>query len=168
MKSMVIFISGNINSGKSTVSKLLVSQIPNTAIIEIDSIRQFLPWMNVLDTVPYNIENTVSVIRNFLNHGLNVIVAYPLSQNTYDFFVKELENTDSELLFFTLNPSIEKLIVNRGNRELDDRDLSGIHRLKNTQLFNNEISHLVDNSKETPSQTVNYILKMIDSHRSSK
>ena len=49
---MIIFINGSINSGKSTISKLLVEGLPNTALIEIDSVRAMIDWMPLEQAIP--------------------------------------------------------------------------------------------------------------------
>ncbi len=41
---MIIFINGPINSGKTTVAKILSSKIPNTVNVEIDNLHEFIDW----------------------------------------------------------------------------------------------------------------------------
>lgn len=43
---MVIIINGPINSGKTTLAKILWEKIPNTAHVEVDKIREFIDWMD--------------------------------------------------------------------------------------------------------------------------
>ena len=65
---MIIFISGSINSGKTTISKILTQKIPNTANIEIDNIRAFIDWLDIEKAIPINLENAVLIINNFAKH----------------------------------------------------------------------------------------------------
>ena len=65
---MIIFINGSINSGKSTIAKLLTQNIPQTANIEIDSLRHFIDWVEIDKAIPINLENAVLLIKNFVNH----------------------------------------------------------------------------------------------------
>ena len=65
---MIIFISGSINSGKSTVAKILAEKIPRVANIEIDSLRSFISWLEIDKAIPINLENAISVIHNFVKH----------------------------------------------------------------------------------------------------
>ena len=44
---MIIFLNGSINSGKSTIAKLLVKAMPNAAIVEIDALREMINWMPI-------------------------------------------------------------------------------------------------------------------------
>lgn len=62
---MIIFINGLINAGKSVVSKLLAQKMQKAALIEIDRLRDFIDWMPIDLAVPINLENGLSVIRNF-------------------------------------------------------------------------------------------------------
>ena len=89
---MIIFLNGSINAGKTTVAKLLANKIPDTAIVEIDSLRAMIEWMPIEKAVPINLENTISVIKNFTKRNLNIVVPYPLSQKNYDFVVNELKD----------------------------------------------------------------------------
>lgn len=71
---MIIFINGSINSGKSTVAKILVDKLPKTAHIEVDDLRKAIRWMSLEESIPINLENTASLIKNFVKRGINVIV----------------------------------------------------------------------------------------------
>lgn len=87
---MTIFLNGSINAGKSTVAKLLAKELPNVALVEIDSLREMIAWMPIDEAVPINLENAVSVIRNFAKRDLNVIVPYPLSEKNYQYIMNGL------------------------------------------------------------------------------
>ncbi|MEI7477769.1 MAG: hypothetical protein WCJ81_04610 [bacterium] len=87
---MIIFISGSINAGKSTIAKLLAEKIPQTANIEIDALRDFIPWLELEKAVPINLENAILLIQNFTKHGYNVVVPYPISQKNYEYVTREL------------------------------------------------------------------------------
>ena len=104
---MIIFINGSINSGKSTVAKILVEKIPNTAHIEVDDLRHFITWMPLEESISINLENTVSIIKNFSKHNLNSIVTYPLSQKNYDLLMYELKDLNEKIFVFTLNTDLE-------------------------------------------------------------
>ena len=125
---MIIFLNGSINSGKSTVAKLLAKAIPNMAIVEIDVLREMIEWMPIDQAVPINLENAVAVIRNFTKHGISCIVPYPLSQKNYEFVTSVLSNLCVPMFFFALAPSFGTII---------------------------------DNSKQTPEETAEVILKEI-------
>ena len=66
---MIIFINGSINSGKSTVAKLLGKKLGKTAILEIDRFHEFLEWMPIGEIVPINLKNAVSLIKNYVENN---------------------------------------------------------------------------------------------------
>lgn len=159
---MIIFLNGSINAGKSTVSKILSKKIANSALVEIDALREMIEWMPIDQAVPINLENAISVISNFTKKGLNVIVPYPLSQKNYEYVLENLKGFDVKLYFFTLAPKIEVSLTNRGNRELNDWERERIKHHYNIGITNPEFGEVIDNSEQTPEETANYILTKIN------
>jgi hypothetical protein len=158
---MIIFINGSINSGKSTVSDALVKKLPNTALIEIDSLRDMIGWMPLMESIPINLENAVSVIRNFVKRNLNVIVAYPLSQKNYDYLVENLKDLNSKIYAFTLSPKLEKVLTNRGTRNLTDWEKGRIPQQYEKGIHNPSFGKIIDTSEQTVEETVGVILEAL-------
>lgn len=156
---MIIFINGTINAGKTTVAKLLAAKIPNSALVEIDAFRAMIEWMPLEQAIPLNLENAVSVIKNFSKQGIHVIVPYPLSQKNYEYVVKELEPL--EIKVFTLAPSLESALSNRGNRELDEKEKDRIKRQYEMGIHTPSFGEVIDNSSTTPEQTTEIILNKL-------
>lgn len=154
---MIIFINGSINSGKSTVSKIIADKLGNTAVIEIDDLRNFIEWMPLDMAIPINLENALALIGVFINKGLNVIIPYPLSKNNYDYFIKNLHDID-DIKVFTLSPNLETALMNRGSRELDDWEKDRIKYHYEIGINKPDFGVIIDNSNETPDQTVEKIL----------
>jgi len=160
---MIIFLNGSINAGKSTVAKLLVKELPNTALVEIDALREMIAWMPIDQAVPTNLENAVSVIKNFANRGLNVIIPYPLSQKNHDYILEQLAGVKTKIFVFTLAPKLEKALTNRGSRELDDWERSRIQHHYDIGMHAPVFGEVIDNSDQTPKETRDYILSKISS-----
>jgi hypothetical protein len=158
---MIIFINGSINAGKSTVAKLLVKELSNTALLEVDALRDMIDWMPIDQAVPINLENAVSVIRNFAHNGLNVIVPYPLSQKNHDYIIEQLKDINTNIFIFTLAPKLERVLTNRGTRELDDGERLRIEHQYNIGVHNPLFGEIIDNSHQTPEETRDYILEKI-------
>lgn len=158
---MIIFLNGSINSGKSTVAKILTRELENTALLEIDDLRQMISWMPIDQAIPINLENAISVIRNFSKRGLNVIVPYPLSQKNYEYITDSLKDVDDQKYFFTLAPSLEKAITNRGARELDDQEKDRIAYHYNIGIQSPSFGEIIDNSDQSPEETARIILAKI-------
>jgi cellulose biosynthesis protein BcsQ len=160
---MIIFINGSINAGKTTVAQILAKKLSNVALVEIDTLRDMIGWMSIDKAVPINLENAVSVIKNFSNNGLNVIVPYPLSQNNYDYIVSKLCDIDTKIYVFTLAPKLEKVITDRGNRKLSDWERERIRHHYDIGIHKPIFGEIIDNSEQTPDKTANIILAKVAS-----
>ncbi|MFZ1735604.1 MAG: hypothetical protein WAU31_01575 [Candidatus Moraniibacteriota bacterium] len=159
---MIIFINGSINSGKSTVSKLLAEKLPNSALVEVDSFHECIEWMPIDQAVPFNLENAVSVIKNFVRRGLNVIVPYPLSQKNYEMLMSNLEPLRQKIFVFTLSPPLEIALSNRGGRELTEEEKKRIRYHHSIGINTPEFGVIIDNAHQTPSETAESIFDAID------
>jgi len=157
---MVIFISGSINSGKTTVSQLLKNKIPNTAHIEVDDLRAFIDWMPLENSIPINLENTVCIINNFAAKNINSIVSYPLNKKEYEFIVSGLKNNDT-IYFFTLSPSLETALSKRTERKLTEWETERIKFHYSDGVNNPGFGKIIDNTNQTPEETVEEMLKNI-------
>jgi hypothetical protein len=158
---MIIFINGSINSGKSTVSKLLQKEIPNTALLEIDSLHEMIEWMPIDQAVPLNWSNAISLIKNFVNEGMNVLIPYPISQKNYDYVISALDDFKNEISFFTLSPDLEKTLTNRGSRELTDWETERIKHHYEIGINNPSFGEIIDNTNLSPEDTRDLILSKI-------
>lgn len=158
---MIIFINGSINSGKSTVSKLLAEKLGNTAVVEIDSLRAFVEWMPLDQTIPLNLANAVSVITNFANNNLGVIVPYPLSEKNYLYMMENLKGLTAPIYVFTLAPKLEKVLTNRGTRELNEQEKERIKYHYDIGIHSPTFGDIIDNSEQSPEETVALILNKI-------
>ncbi|MGB2791586.1 MAG: hypothetical protein WBC29_03465 [Candidatus Moraniibacteriota bacterium] len=159
---MIIFINGSINSGKSTVSKLLAEKLPNSALVEVDSFHECIEWMPIDQAVPFNLENAVSVIKNFVRRSLNVIVPYPLSQKNYEMLMSNLEPLRQKIFVFTLSPPLEIALSNRGGRELTEEEKKRIRYHYSIGINTPEFGVIIDNAHQTPSETAESIFDAID------
>ena len=156
---MIILINGTINAGKTTVAKLLATKISNSALVEIDTLRAMIEWMPLEQAIPLNLENAVSVIKNFSKNGLHVIVPYPLSQKNYEYLLKELEPL--EIRVFTLALSLESALSNRGNRELDEKEKDRIKHQYEIGIHTPSFGEIIDNSNKKPEETAEIILNKL-------
>ncbi len=158
---MIIFLSGSINSGKTTIAKLLVNEFPRTARIEVDSIHDIYGWMPLEEAIPLNLKNTLSLTLNLLKENMNVIISYPISRDEYEFFNHHLP-IDVQRFFFTLNPAIETALLNRGSRALTDWEKERIKFHYSSGINNPGFGITLDTTMHTPQDTVNEILYYIE------
>lgn len=158
---MVIFINGSINAGKSTVAKLLSEKLANTALLEVDYFHAMIEWMPIDEAIQLNLENAVSVIRNFVKRGLHVVVPYPLSQKNYDFMQDGLKDLNTKVFVFTLAPELEKSLTNRGGRELTDWERERIKHHYKIGIANPLFGEIIDNSDQDPGETADLIFSKL-------
>lgn len=159
---MIIFLNGSINAGKSTIAKILIKKVPNSALLEIDVLREMIEWMPIEQAVPINIINSIALIKNFVKNDLNVVVPYPLSQINYDLILNEMKDIKTKIYFFTLSPKLEKILTNRGDRELSDWEKERIKYHYKVKIQKPTFGEIIDNSEQTPEETANYILNKIN------
>jgi adenylate kinase family enzyme len=158
---MIIFINGSINAGKTTIANILKKKIPNTAIVEIDELRKIIDWMPIDEAVPINLENAISVIKNLVKRGMNILVPYPLSEKNYNYIVRELKGIDAKLHFFTLAPKLETILADRGERELSTQEVDRIKYHYEIGIQNPSFGEIIDNSKQTPEETAKFIISRL-------
>jgi len=157
---MIFFINGSINSGKSTVAKLLADKIGNCAILEIDNLREFIEWMPIEKAIPINLENAISLINNFDKNDLNVVIPYPLSEKNYEYIKNNLK-VKSKIYFFTLNLKLDEVLKDRGNRKLDDWERERIKHHYKIGINKPSFGEIINTTNQTPEETLEFILKKI-------
>ena len=158
---MILFINGSINSGKTTVAKMLTEKIPNTAHIEIDSLREFIHWLEIDKAVPINLENAILLIRNFVKHGYNVVVPYPLSESNYEYIIQELHDYSEQLHFFTLAPDIRKAQTSTKERKISQWEYDRIQHHYDIGIPSPSFGRIINNTSQTPKETVDEILSFL-------
>lgn len=159
---MIIFINGSINSGKSTVAKILAEKIGKVALVEIDSLREFINWMPINEAIPINLKNALEVIKNFIEVNINVVVPYPLSKKDYEYFKNNLKESGEQIHVFTLSPTLDIALTNRGSRELDDWERDRIKYHYNIGIQKPDFGVIIDNSDESPAETAKSVLSIIN------
>lgn len=158
---MTLFINGSINSGKTTIAKLLAKKLGKVALLEIDKLHEFIEWMEIDKAVPINLKNAVDIIKNFVKEGLDVIVPYPLSQKNYDFLINELSDLNTRKLFITLSPSLDAVLQNRGKRELSTWEKERIKHHYSIDIPNPSFGKMIDTSNISPEETLDQIFKIL-------
>ena len=155
---MLIVLNGSINAGKTTTSKMLCQMLPRTAHVEVDSLRDFIAWMPLEESIPLNLESAVAVTRVFLNYGLNVVLSYPLRAEDHAWMLRQF---DCPIHFFTLRPPMNVSQSQRGARVLSEWEVSRIAYHYVTEGANPDIGIVIDNSGLSPEETAREILRQV-------
>lgn len=158
----LIVISGSINSGKTTVSRLLTSALENTAYVHGDSLRHFVSWLPLEEAAPLTVSNIIAVSATFLRAGLNVLVDYPLAKAEYGKLTGALLPHASAVHAFVLSPRLEVAQSVRNERSLSDWEVTRIGQHYATGMHNPGYGLVIDNSEQTPEETARIILAQLE------
>lgn len=154
---MIILLSGSINAGKTTVSQQLVQRLPRTAHVEVDDLRGFIRWMPLDEAIPLCLRNAAAVTRTFVASGLNVVLNWPLPQDSYDYLVRELQPLGVPIHAVTLSPPLSVALTDRGTRELTERERARVEYLYEAGIHRPPFGIVIDNSGQTPEETAREI-----------
>lgn len=157
---MIVLLNGSINSGKTTVGKHISSMGIEVAHIEVDSIRDFIRWMPLKESIPLNLENAVSVALNLNKRKIDSVITIPLSEVDYEYFSSCFTEAGVEWTAIALNPGLEVLKMNRGNRELTKWELSRIDELDKEGSVNPSFGQVIDNSNMPIEDTAMKVLEL--------
>ncbi|GHU28861.1 hypothetical protein FACS1894152_6950 [Bacilli bacterium] len=169
--SMIILnINGPINSGKSTVSKILASKIPNSVFIEIDDLlsgeeqdKLHLDFHGGILERLNRFDNVISAVKQ--NPNINVVIfAYPMGEGNYSRWIK-LKDATTEFINITLAPSLDKCLTNRGTRELENWEIVRIKEMYAEKYHENPHADLtICNDNQTPDETASLVMEFLLTH----
>jgi broad-specificity NMP kinase len=155
---MLVFISGSINSGKTTTSKMLASKL-NADFINVDDLNDTIPNFNLATDLDKSMDLAIEKINESLNNGRDVVANYVVRQQDFDRFEEEI-HTDEQYVI-TLSPRLEISQSKRGERKLTDWEVQRIKHHYDSGIASPKFGHIVDNSDSTVEETVDKILEII-------
>jgi hypothetical protein len=175
---MLIFLSGSKDSGKTATARCLRRLIPNLAVVEPDAFFPFFPE-TASTNADFNeigikcVELGALAARELHTKGYTVLIAYPLSTEDYERFMKHLRGiSPSEIAIFTLVPSKEAIYERINRHHKNVRYLE--HRRQNIERHYQEGAYdlgivrpqypsiLIDNSNVTALATAKRILRELE------
>ena len=166
---LILNINGPINSGKTTVSKLLVNLLPEATFIEVDELMS--------DEEEYQLkisrEEGWAERQRRLNEKLlsfkklrtyeTVIFAYPIVESSYKTW-SEMADESTKFINITLSPTLEECLKNRGTRELVDWERKRIREMYDEGYHQRPFADLIiNNDHQTPEQTAEVITDFLRS-----
>lgn len=172
----IININGPINSGKTTISKLLAQELNKALFIEVDDLlsdeeqeklglTMEQGWKERTDRLAQLIAK-----EKLLARYEYIVFAYPIADNTYREW-KSFEDKNTKFINITLAPSLEVCVQNRGKRVLSEAEIKRIEEMYQEGYHTRPYADLIiDNSYQTPKETLNEItvfLKKENSNESS-
>lgn len=155
---MLVFISGSINSGKTTTSKALAEKL-GAAFVNVDDLNDTIPDFNLATDLDKSMDLAIKTINDYTKQGKDVVANYVVRQKDYDRFVSEVETQPQ--IVITLAPRLEVAQGKRGDRELSEWEVSRVKHHYDTGIASPKFGHIIDNSELTIDETVDHILKII-------
>lgn len=154
---MILFISGSVNSGKSTTSKLLAKRL-NAEWLDVDELADTIPNFNLSKDIPKAIELTIKQINQLTSRGKDVVGNYVLGQSDYDMLHKGLN--DNSQYVFTLAPRLEVVRKDRG-RGLNAWEYERIKHHYDIGIANPKFGEVLDTSDLNIEEVVEVIISYL-------
>ena len=157
---MLVFISGSINSGKTTTSKVLAEKIGAT-FVNVDDLNDRIPNFNLATDLDKSMDIAIETINSLAQQGKDIVANYVVRQQDFDRFEKEIKTQPQVVI--TLAPRLEVVQMRRGDRELSEWEISRIKYHYDSGIASPKFGHSIDNSDLTVNETVDVILRIINS-----
>ncbi|TAH32224.1 hypothetical protein EYC58_03390 [Candidatus Saccharibacteria bacterium] len=154
----LVFISGSINSGKTTTSKLLAEKL-GADFLNVDDLNDTIPNFNLATDLDKSMNLAIAKINESIANGRSVVANYVVRPEDYARFEHEI-HADRQYVI-TLAPRLEVAQGKRGNRELSDWKVQRIKYHYDTGVASPSFGYVIDNSDITLEQTVESILGII-------
>lgn len=155
---MLVFISGSINSGKTTTSKLLAEKLGAT-LINVDDLNDTISNFNLATDLDKSMDLAIDKINEYLAEGKDVVANYVVRQRDFDRFAKEI-NTKQQFVI-TLTPRLEVAQGKRGDRQLSEWEVARVKHHYDTGIASPAFGHIIDNSDINLEEVVECIKKII-------
>ncbi len=164
---LILNINGPVNSGKTTVSKILGQKMPNTIFIEVDELLSDEEQASLkLDMRAGWVERLARLQSELIKYKTSqeyetVIFAYPITNNTYQKWAA-LSDKSTQFLNITLAPSLENCLKNRGTRTLTEWEEKRIRQMYEEGYQNREFADfIINNDNQTPEETADIIMGFV-------
>ena len=162
---MLVFISGSINSGKTTTSKLLAQKL-GTKYINVDDLNDRIPNFNLATDLDKSMDLAIAEINDYLAKGNDVVANYVVRETDWHRLQKEVNTPD--IYVVTLSPRLEVAQGKRGDRALTEWEIERIKYHYDTGIASPAFGHVIDNSDISAEETAGEILKIINKPEESK
>lgn len=155
-------ITGPAGVGKSTISRGIADKLEKSCLIEGDDVYHLVkggyvsPWLegNHLDLFW---ENSLSLIKNSLSRGYDVVFNYILDKDDVKRIKKQFENIDIKFVVLMVD---EKTIVERDNLREEDCRMGERSLILLQEMIdeNFDLNNVLDTSSLTIDDTINIII----------
>lgn len=158
---MIVFINGSINSGKSTVGRILAKDL-GYEFVEFDDIRSTIPEPDIDKALPMVFEKGIELLNRLYKSNKSVIVAYPLSLKNFNLLKSKLLVTPKVI---TLSPRLEVVLNDRGERKLEEPEKDRIKYHYKIGINNPNFGDIIDNSDISIDETIDKAREIINNYK---
>lgn len=155
---MLVFISGSINSGKTTTSKALAERL-GADLVNVDDLNDTIQNFNLATDLDKSMDLAIETINQSLAKGKDVVANYVVRQKDFDRFGHEIKTKEQYVI--TLAPRIEVAQGKRGDRVLTEWEVQRVKHHYDTGIASPSFGHIIDNSDLSIDETVERILQVI-------
>ena len=164
---ILLNINGPINSGKTTVSRILEKLLPDSLFIEVDNLltdeeeKQLgLSMEDGWRERVNRLERLIFQEKKSKKHRI-VFFAYPIGREYYDRW-KSYEDEQTRFFNVTLSPAKEECL-RRGGDDMSQWEHDRILEMYEEGCHNPEFSDLlIHNDDQTPEQTAQVVLDFLE------
>jgi adenylate kinase family enzyme len=158
---MLIFISGSINSGKTTTSKLLAEKLGWTNI-NVDDLTDKVDGFDIYIHLDLAMDLAIKAINAADAEGKNVVANFVVREKDWKRFEHEINAKPQ--IFITLSPGLKVAQSKRGNRTLTEWEIKRIKSHYDEGIASPDYGHIIDNSELTVEETVEKIMTLVDKY----
>lgn len=164
---IILNINGPINSGKSTVSRLLVDMLPRARFVEVDDLMSDAEeqqlGLSMADGWGERLNRLDKIVatEKKANKYQTIIFAYPMTDGLYRRW-HAYNDATTQFVAVTLSPSLENCLTNRGTRELTQWEIGRIRQMYN-EGYNRPANAdlIINNDGQTPAQTAKIVADFV-------
>lgn len=160
---MLVFISGSMNSGKTTTSSVLAKKL-GAVCINIDDLRETITDFSLESDLDKVMDLAILEINTQLSQGKMVVANYILRHKDYLRLLTEVGTCD--ICVVTLAPKLEVAQSQRGERILTDWEVQRVAHHYAKGIASPQFGYIIDNSDMTVDETADKIIHIISENNS--
>lgn len=158
-----IWISGSINSGKSTIASALHKKIKKSVNIELDYLLHFAKNDKLEDISHFIIKDALDLAKKWIGRGYLPVLTWPLiGEKDIDTMFGYSKELKLESIVINLIPEKESIKRNRGKRELTMKELNRIDYMYEQNVHKLPFGFSIDNSKQTIDGTMSEVMSIVN------
>ena len=156
----VVWLNGPINSGKTTVGKIVAEKL-GCMFVDGDAHGEESDNLTTIIAVAYS--RIGRLIRTAAVSNQDIVISYPMRQEDYRKILSLLAVIGADFFCVTLAPPLEIALEDRGYRPLDIWEISRIKEMYAEGYHERQFSDIIiDNSELAPDQTADKIIETLN------